>query len=476
MIKITKKDVIWNYAGSILNLGMSVIILPFVLKLLTTEELGLWYVFGSISALVSLLDFGFSPSIMRNIIYAWSGADKLNKEGTPEMAINVGPNYSLMVNLIHASKRIYFIIATLAGLFLVFLGTPYIHSLVNYEVNKYLFAWLIYSVGVFLNLYYSYWNPLLKGIGAIKEANQVQVISRLIYFVLTILGLSFGGGIFWLSIMYLLSGLLLRILSKLVFERVSNIKDYNKKDTDYSANIKELLKTIWPNAKKQGLVTVGAWLITKSTTLLSSYFYGLEETAQLGLSLQLYGFIGGFSSLLFNSYAPEIISSKLGGNIDRFKELFARSIIIQWIVSIMGVLAVVCIGPLALKIIGANSSLLPRPILIILGVILILEWNHSTFATLITLTNRVPFLASSLLSGAGIVILSLVLANFTNLGVFGLVLSQGIIQIIYNNWYWPRYVCIENETSIYQLAKDGLNDVFQIVRKILGLKGREKQI
>ena len=383
------------------------------------------------------------------------------------MGANMRPNYSLMVNLIYASKRIYLIIATLAGLLLLFLGTPYIHSLVNYDVNKYLFAWLIYSIAVFLNLYYSYWNPLLKGIGAIKEANQVQVISRVIYLVLTILGLSLGGGILWLSIMYLVSGLLLRIISKFLFERISNIRDYYKNDTDYSSNIKELLKTIWPNAKKQGLVTVGAWLITKSTTLLTSYFYGLDETAQLGLSLQLYGFIGGFSGLLFNSYAPEIISLKLGGNFVRFKKLFARTIFIQWIVSIMGCLAVVIVGPFALKIIGANSSLLPRPILIILGIILILEWNHSTFATLITLTNRVPFLASSLISGVGIVFLSLLMAKFTDLGVLGLILSQGIVQIMYNNWYWPRMVCIENETNIYQLAKYGLIDVFIIVRRIL---------
>jgi hypothetical protein len=133
----------------------------------------------------------------------------------------------------------------------------------------------------------------------------------------------------------------------------------------------------------------------------------------------------------------------------------------------MGCLAVVIVGPFALKIIGANSSLLPRPILIILGIILILEWNHSTFATLITLTNRVPFLASSLISGVGIVFLSLLMAKFTDLGVLGLILSQGIVQIMYNNWYWPRMVCIENETNIYQLAKYGLIDVFIIVRRIL---------
>ena len=60
-IKITKQDIMWNYAGSIFNIGMGIFVLPFVLKMLTTDELGVWYVFGSIAALITLLDFGFSP-------------------------------------------------------------------------------------------------------------------------------------------------------------------------------------------------------------------------------------------------------------------------------------------------------------------------------------------------------------------------------------------------------------------------------
>lgn len=461
MIKITKKDIIWNYAGSIINLGMNVFILPFVLRMLSTEELGLWYVFVSISSLVSLLDFGFSPSIMRNIIYAWSGATKLNKEGMPEIGLNNEPNYRLMLNLISASKKIYLLISILASLILLFLGTPYIIAINNHVYNEYLISWIIYSFGICLNLYYSYWNPLLKGIGAIKESNQVQVFSKALYIIITIIGLYFKGGLVWLSFTYLISGLLMRILSKICFRRVTNINEYSNVDKQ-KIEIKDILKTIWPNAKKQGLVTVGAWLITRSTTLISSYFYGLDITAQLGLSLQLFGFIGGLSTLLFNSYSPELASLKISGNNHRFKIIFARSISFQWLISIIGYIGVIFIAPSALNLIGSNSVLLPRNILIVLGIILMLEWNHSTFATLITLSNRVPFLASSLLSGAGIVVLSLVLANLTDLGVLGLVLSQGFTQLIYNNWYWPRLVCLEMKVNFLGLLKDGLYDISKV--------------
>lgn len=464
ILKTTKGDIIWNYAGSIFNIGMSVFILPFVLRTLSSEELGLWYIFGSIAALVSLLDFGFSPSIMRNILYAWSGATRLYKEGIPETNKDGIPNYSLVEALITASKRIYLGIALLAGLVLLFVGTPYIKSVIASEPSNYLTAWGIYSVGVFFNLYYSYWNPLLKGIGAIKIANQVQVFSRLIYMIFTILGLYFGGGLIWLSIMYVISGVLLRIFSKRSFEKISNLDNYRTNNTK-SVKVSELLEIIWPNAKKQGLVTIGAWLITRSTTLLCSHFYGLTVTAEFGLTLQLYGFIGGFSGLLFNSYVPEITSSKLKKDTARFRTLFARSMLIQWIFGILGILGVVYIAPILLQLIGSNSTLLPRSVLIVLGIILFLEWNHSTFASLITLSNKVPFLASSLFSGIGIIILSLITEKFTNLGVLGLVLSQGVVQILYNNWYWPRYVFKENDLSLTELLKAGVNDINKLFKE-----------
>ena len=71
-IKITNKDIVWNYLGYGITFGINVILLPLVLHFLSEEELGLWYVFTSIGALVTLFDFGFAPQIARNITYAFS--------------------------------------------------------------------------------------------------------------------------------------------------------------------------------------------------------------------------------------------------------------------------------------------------------------------------------------------------------------------------------------------------------------------
>jgi len=408
---------------------------------------------------------------MRNIIYAWSGASNLLEVGIPTVESVSTPNYDLVVKVINASKAIYLILASIAGVALLIIGTPYIYRIIETDISKFLVSWAIYSIGVIINLYYSFWNPLLKGIGAIKEANQALVISRLIYIVFTIIGLILGGGLIWLSSMYLLSGFVMRVLSKRYFNKIFTFRDSLKVNF---RDVKPLLKIIWPNAKKQGIVSVGAWLITKSTTIITSYFFGLEATAQYGLSLQLLGFIGNIASLLFASYTPEIASAKINGANDRFILLFSRSITVQWVVNLIGLITVIILGPLALKIIGSNSTLLPTPYLIILSFILFLEWNHSTFATLITLTNRVPFLKSSIYSGIAIVVLALISAKFTNLGILGLIIIQGIVQLSYNNWFWPRVICKENDVSIFKLGHIGVYDIVQSI-KSYKLKIRRNQ-
>ncbi len=52
-----------------------------MLRMLSSDELGIWYVFLAIGAMTQMLDMGFSPTITRNVSYAYAGAEKLEKEG-----------------------------------------------------------------------------------------------------------------------------------------------------------------------------------------------------------------------------------------------------------------------------------------------------------------------------------------------------------------------------------------------------------
>jgi len=448
-MRITKTHIIWNFLGSIINNGLSIFILPIILNKLSSSELGLWYVFGSIASLVNLVDFGFSPTIMRNITYAYGGAKTLLVEGISKETLNGKPNYDLVFTIIKTSKKIYLGISIFAAMIMISFGTIYIKSVSGGLYQNIIWAWLIYTLAVFINLYYSYWNPVLKGIGGIKQINQALLLSRIIYLIIASIALLSGYNLIGLSIAYLISGIVMRCLARHYY---TIIIGFSTRIFESLLNVKDILKIIWPNAKKSGIVTIGAWLITKSTTLLCSSFIGLEETAKYGLSLQLITFIIAFSKLLFTSYVPELAYLGVTRDEKRYKIILSRGVVVQWLTGFIGLGVLIILGNWLLVLIGSSSTLLSPPTLMLLCIISFLENNHSTFATVITLSNSVPFVKASLYSGLAIVFLGYLILKFTSLGLLGLIIVQGIVQLAYNNWYWPHLVLKkENLTPIRML-------------------------
>lgn len=466
MIKTTRQDIAWNYLGSFLTLGMNVVILPVILLYLTADELGLWYVFGSIAALVQMVDFGFTPAITRNITYAWSGAQSLTTEGVDEpQGNNDEPNFVLLSSLVTASRAIYAVIALAAGFLLLSIGTVYIVYVTKNSNINHFSSWMTYSIAVSVNLYLSCWSPMLKGIGKINKMNQAVIISRVFYIASAIIGLMLGGGLLWLSFSFLFSGACLGLLSRFFFYKYTKVKKYLLDDKKKHKS-KEIFGIIWPNAKKQGIVSVSGWSINRASTLICSTFFGLELTAQYGLSQQLLQLVMGISALLFNAYIPEIASLKVRGEQVRINKLFSRAIVVQWLISAVGTILVIFWGPVALKIIGSESILLPKVVLGVLGGILFLEWNHSTFSTLITLSNKIPFVRSSLISGILILLLGILVATTSSYGIIGLILSQGLVQLSFNNWYWPKYALDENGLTISSIFTFAWEDVKEMLRLI----------
>jgi hypothetical protein len=89
---------------------------------------------------------------------------------------------------------------------------------------------------------------------------------------------------------------------------------------------------------------------------------------------------------------------------------------------------------------------------------MLLESNHSNFASLIVTRNNVPFVKPALITGAFIVIGSYLVLQFTKTGVLGLILVQGMAQLAYSNWKWPDLVCREFETSFVSFLGIGVNE------------------
>ncbi len=459
-IKITNKDIVWNYLGYGITFGINVILLPLVLHFLSEEELGLWYVFTSIGALVTLFDFGFAPQIARNITYAFSGATELLKIGYKESDKQQKmPNSKLLMEIISASKFLYIVIAILSLLILLSFGTYYIFRISDDILSKnYLISWVVFSFGCFLNLKYSYFNALYRGIGQFVELNKSIVFSRVIQLIASIILLKFGFGILAVSIAYTTNTVVFRLLLLLFYKRSDlfyNIDLHKKKEYNLASKI-NTLRIIWYNAWRDGLVTVSYYIVSQSNVLISSYYFGLSATASYALSVQIITFITSSSTIIFGSLQPAISQASIANDFEGKKHLFSLGWSFYFILFIILLLIFYFFGIPLLSLIQSNTTINPL-ILFLYAIFMLLTTNFNLSASYISASNKLPYAKSFIISALLSVILALIFARFTETNIYGLIIAHLIVQSLYNNWKWPLYVFKELDTNPLKMIKYSYN-------------------
>ena len=170
-MQIGRKDLLWNYAATSMRILSGIIVLPITLRMLPSEEMGIWSIFLSLITITSLLDFGFSNSFSRNITYVYSGVKELKAKGyavceTSEV------DYGLLKSLLSAMKR-YYGIAALVFLVIFLIASPfYISSvLAQYSGDKQTIwiAWYVFGAVLTYELYTYYYSSILTGRGLVNE-------------------------------------------------------------------------------------------------------------------------------------------------------------------------------------------------------------------------------------------------------------------------------------------------------------------
>lgn len=467
-IELSKKDVIWSYLAQFFSLASGIIILPMVLRMLSTEEIGLNYLMLTVGSLVALFDFGFAPQFGRNITYIFSGAKELKKENIEIVSETSDIDYKLLATMIKTAKSVYRILAFSVFLLMITLGSLYIYHVTNgfSNVENSFMIWVIYSLSTFFNIYYIYYNSLLTGRGLVMESKKAIVLSKIVYIALAFLLLNMGWGLIGLSIANLISPFANRYISYYYFFT----KDLKLKLSQFNIDKKEkvkLFRIIWHNSKKLGLVFIGAYAITKLSMFLAGLFLSLEEVASYGLMIQLVGIISTISSTLFYTYNPFFASLRVKLENDRLIKTFALTMNVYYILFIMGTLSLIFIIPWLLTLLGSNATLPDSYIVALFCFIMLLEGNHSCFSTMIITRNKVPFVESSLIAGVSIAIGDYIVLTFTSLGILGLVLVQGLVQIAYANWKWPYEVCREFDINFVKFIKLGLKESIHKFNKLL---------
>lgn len=441
-MNIGKKDVAWSYISLAMVQGINIMLLPIILKFLNSVELGLWYTFTSLYGLAMLIDFGFQAVIARNISYLWSGAQTVKKEGFDKSDIkDDGVNVGYFIKVLSTVKFIYYIMGLLILIIFMTFGTLYLVQITNGEIDLFtaLIAWFFYMLSIVLNIAFSFWNAVLKGIGAIKVYNQILVVTKVTQLLLSIIFLLLGYGIIGVSLAYFVSVIVNRLLQSFNYHRFSDETRATNKRIKVKYD-KEIFSAFLPNTIKTGILSLSNYLVINFPIILCSYFLSLKVSGQFGLINQIITLILTLSNSYFNTYLSKFNYLRVRNQFDELFRLFTKSMITNYIFNFLAFVLLLIFGNFALDIIGVDYKLLPIGLMLIIIAYRFLYNNQILFTTFLTTKNQIPHYKQFIVSAIITIIAQIIVLTFVESKLVYLIMPLFIIQLVFNNWYWVYYV------------------------------------
>jgi O-antigen/teichoic acid export membrane protein len=475
-IQTTKNDFIWSYLGYFFNLGVNVILLPFILHFLAPEELGIWYAFGNIYALVVLIDFGFAPTFLRNLTYAWSGSVELREEGFLSVEDAEKPNYHLFTLILKITKRVYLYMSSIMLLLMLTVGAVYIRIITkDIGNNTIIIAYIIYSAGACANLLFNYHILVLKSIGAYKGSQQAIVLSKVVQLFVSGIGIALGGGLVILSCSYIMAGIVLRLGSRHFFKKEKDVAEYlvhRKRINITKYEMKKTFKTLWVNTKKAGVLTLAQTIMVQSGLFFCSAFVGIHKGAGYGLCSQLVYIIIAIGEIYFSTNLASLTSARIKSDFQRQQTIFSTSLVILWGVTFSGIAVLSLFGPVLLRIAGSSIGL-AVPMLIVMGFYLLLQANCSLYVTFISLNNAYPFLRVYIITTGFQLTLFLFFALFYHLTIVIILGVDVLTRIVLCISLRLPFACYrELDLTPANLIRMGCNQIFVYAKRVLYAQGR----
>lgn len=418
------------------------ILSPFIitvigLKTTDAEHGSIWVIFLSMMVLINLFDFGLSPTTIRNISYVIGGAKTLQKDGIVAISDDAIISFPLLLRLLKDIKRIYSYI-TMVAFFIITLGGGIYFWLISPEhlATEIIIAWGWFSLGLLLNLYYLYYTPVLCGLGVIQHSYYANIAGKVSWLILTMLVLFLHSSIIGFSVVFVISIFINRAVSSYFYNRNDNIR----KTKNVVMQSESTIPVIAYNTIKLGTVSLGSFMISRATILIAGLYLPLELAGAYTFTLQVYMALLAVGNVFVTIKVPQLSSLVLRGDRTGLQKSIAKTLSFSCSIYILGFLTFYVLANFLTELLNLKVHFLDSKFLVLLAVVYFLELTHSICATIITTQNKVPFVKPALLSGFFIVLTSYLLLKYTDLGVMGLIIAQGIIQLSYNNWKWPVMV------------------------------------
>lgn len=458
MIKATKKDVVWNYVGTVVSMTSGFVLLPLLMHFLNDDELGLWYVYVAVANLAMLFEFGFNPTFARNIVFVVSGTRKLMAEGHGGPSDEEGIDWHLLNVVVRTCKLVYAALACAVLLVLMVGGSAYV-GYITPDLNACTVwaAWAIFCLAIFLNLCFLHSLTILRGYGDIAGENKAKTFAKLGQLLASGILLLCGTGLIGAAIGFLINSLLLRIIAISLMRKHKSIESGRKSDAVpvSASEVKRTISVIGHLAWRDGVVSLATYASTQGMSIMSSLYLGLAGTGTYSILLQLANAVYNFACAYPRSFFPSMQAAFAEGDTKRQNKIISSSIVAYWVFILIGTIGVYVV---ILPVLPLFKQDIHIDCLLFLGltVYLALLQQHSIFCNYIISMNELPYMTGFLVAAVlGLFFVSF-LCGILGWGAWGIVAGQAMSQLLYNNWKWPMYLCRKIDISYLALIMDGI--------------------
>ena len=420
----------WISFGSrtTMNLGITALILV----MLSVQDIAVWYLFSSVVAMGTLMDLGFSQTLVRLASYINAGADDLRR--TEQGRVGGALDVEALRRLFATMSMIYVGVSVLMFLFLGVGG----HFLVARQVNasagagSLWLAWWILSISASLVFQGKKYDSILRGLEYVPWVNGVDAVANLCAAALMAAALLSGTGILGMVVVWqsILLGAVLVKRARLK-AIVGDYPRFSPRHVDA-----ELVRMAWSPSWRTGVMVFSGQSVSHFSGVIFAQFLEAPVLAKYLLALRFITLICEFSAAPFYSRLQVFAKLRAQGRTRDLYRLATNSVRTSLLIYVGLALPVGLLAPWAFRLLGADVTFVSQSLWAFMVVAWLLERQSSMHAQLYMTTNDVPFSAAYLGTGLGNLVLLVVLVG--PLGLWAAPVSQLVAQSMVINWWTVR--------------------------------------
>ena len=320
----TNNKSIKDIAATFFNQACRLISGPLMLLLiplyLTEEQQGYWYLFGSVAALSTFADLGFSNIILQFSAHEYASLKNGNEgllEGQPENIKKMGSFLRFVIGWLSAICSIVYPIIFIVG----------IYFLVRDKVlSIYIVPWIIYSIGSLINFFNNSILSFLEGMNQIAKIQKSRLMVSFLNTLLIVLGLMLHLKVITISIAMFLSSSFMFFTIFKTFGKIVKQMWCESRNFNYPWK-----QEILPLFKKYILSFASGYFLFQIYTPLMHLFHGAEYSGKVGITMSLVNAAFSFGNIFIYTITPQInilVEKKDWGALDRlFKKRLLFSLV-----------------------------------------------------------------------------------------------------------------------------------------------------